>query len=323
MRSSEPAEGGRPAADVQLQFFQLLFAGLDGFVEIRVKDPDSPPDARLAARAWIDAGELERAPAAVGRLTAKYPGTNLYFGVAVRAARGRASKSDLAAAWVSWVDLDGCGEAELGERLAAAGLDGHPPSVVIWSGGGFHLYWLLREPIRLDEEGVARLEAINRGLCAAVRGDFRACDATRILRPPATVNYPDRKKREAGRVEAEVRLVSADPERRYAIDEFALHEERGRKPEESTRPAGPGYDARSWDGELPERAAALLETHARLRARVVDGLRDDLQDQSDSGVDMSVATMLAMEGLPAEEVGDACQLWRRERGGREKHQGYW
>jgi P4 family phage/plasmid primase-like protien len=66
---------------------------------------------------------------------------------------------------------------------------GYPPHVIIDSGGGYHAYWLLREPfiIRSDEdrEKIGKLQAAWVDL---VGGDPGAKDLARVLRVPGTLN---------------------------------------------------------------------------------------------------------------------------------------
>jgi len=49
----------------------------------------------------------------------------------------------------SWIDLDDCTVAAARQRCKDAGLP--DPSVVVSSGSGVHLYWLLDEPYRIDD----------------------------------------------------------------------------------------------------------------------------------------------------------------------------
>lgn len=78
--------------------------------------------------------------------------TNVIFGVC---ARHGATKYDQA--WqirtvrVLWADIDNVSVDEALERCPAAGLP--PPSIVINSGHGAHLYWLLVEPYLIDDVG--------------------------------------------------------------------------------------------------------------------------------------------------------------------------
>lgn len=78
---------------------------------------------------------------------------NIYFGVCPRFGGG--GKFDLA--WqirtvrTLWTDIDHCTVDEAQERLRDSELPA--PSVIVNSGNGVHLYWLLDKPYRIDDAG--------------------------------------------------------------------------------------------------------------------------------------------------------------------------
>jgi hypothetical protein len=83
-----------------------------------------------------------------------------------------------------------------------------PPSIVIASGGSpghAHAYWQLRQPVELDD-----LEQANRRLAIRLGGDLSSVDASRILRPPSSLNHKHAPP-------TPVRLVSLHAERRYDL----------------------------------------------------------------------------------------------------------
>ena len=86
-----------------------------------------------------------------------------------------------------------------------------PPSIVVDSGHGRHLYWLVREPVEVTPENRPLFKAVNRGLALAVGGDPACCDLARILRLPGFLNW----KLPA----AEVRVLDVN-ERRYSLAEL-------------------------------------------------------------------------------------------------------
>ncbi|MCI0636663.1 MAG: RepB family DNA primase, partial [Actinobacteria bacterium] len=114
-------------------------------------------------------------------------------------------KTNLCQVRVLWVDLDRADDDPLG-TIELLGLP--PASMIMSTGAGFHDYWLLDEPLDLRlPENIERVEAINRGLVHALGGDKAAIDASRVLRPPGTVNFPNAAKRKKGRTAVAVRLV--------------------------------------------------------------------------------------------------------------------
>lgn len=60
------------------------------------------------------------------------------------------------------------------------------PSLAVFSGGGWHFYWVLKEPA--GPEDIPLVEAVNRKIAAAIGGDMNATDASRVLRIPWTLN---------------------------------------------------------------------------------------------------------------------------------------
>ena len=143
---------------------------------------------------------------------------NIYFTVnpCSRHLTTKPSREHVAA--LSWlhVDLDPrAGEdfAEERERIRALILDpsalGIPkPTAIIDSGGGFQGFWRLRVPEPLDGSAEQYEEAkrYNKQLELVLGGD-NCHNVDRIMRLPGTVNRPDRRKREKGRVEALASVV--------------------------------------------------------------------------------------------------------------------
>ena len=59
-----------------------------------------------------------------------------------------------------------------------------PPSSVIYSGGGLHLYWRLDRPT----DNLALVETVNKHLAAELHGDRAAVNPGRVMRMPGSVN---------------------------------------------------------------------------------------------------------------------------------------
>jgi len=87
-------------------------------------------------------------------------------------------------------------------------------------------------------------------------------------------------------------------------------------------PAAGEYEAGAWDGTLPARVAELLARDERLRARW-EGNVDRLHDRSDSGIDLAVATRLALAGVPGGEIEAALRYRRHEAGAKPKASDYY
>jgi len=63
------------------------------------------------------------------------------------------------------------------------------PTVIIHSGGGFHCYWVLSNPVKVSDIGIDILESINKNLSQKLGGDPGTHDISRVLRVPGTFNF--------------------------------------------------------------------------------------------------------------------------------------
>lgn len=216
----DPLPDGQGAADRRaVRAWIELLAGRaqpGEFLELRKRLPDGGMAKRFFP-AHQPAGLIE----AVVRLGQR---GDVYVGCALRGRRsGR--REGITCSWVAWAD---CDSVESVRRLA----DFTPaPTVVVRSGarGGRHAYWSVNEAL-----APAELEAVNRRLAAALGADEACCDATRILRPPATRNHKYRPP-------APVALELYATHRRYAFAQLVeeLPEAAIEPPKErATRPGG-------------------------------------------------------------------------------------
>jgi hypothetical protein len=100
-----------------------------------------------------------------------------FFGVALRNKAG-STKEDVYGTRAFWVDID-LKNWKPGQQL----LYTFPPSLVVWSGGGWHLYWLLDDWCT----SIETIEASNKALAEDTYAD--SCwNANRLLRIPGTRN---------------------------------------------------------------------------------------------------------------------------------------
>ena len=111
---------------------------------------------------------------------AKYSAYEVYFGVSTRYQHG-GKKRDCYRTRCVWMDFDGAKLSDADIRPT--------PNIVVESGGGLHLYWILESPYLIRGERWVDIEAINRGLCTKFGGDNAAIDASRILRVPGFLNH--------------------------------------------------------------------------------------------------------------------------------------
>ncbi len=174
------------------------------------------PGAEAALHDWLDQHN--------GRF-------NLYFHVnpPTRDLEKKAEREDIQS--VDWlhVDIDPrAGEDLEEERGRALALltdrvpEGvPPPTVVVFSGGGYQGFWRLADPIPVNGDLALAEDAkrYNQQL-EILFGADNCHNIDRIMRLPGTINLPDAKKARKGRVPTLATLVLFDEERVYPLSDF-------------------------------------------------------------------------------------------------------
>jgi len=158
----------------------------------------------------------------VEKATAAPNGAKLdtYFGVnptlAAKSSRERALLTDVCAVNCLFAEFDGKDFASKDDALRYAESLDPEPSVIIDSGGGYHLYWLLKDTFEIhnDQERQYIRDALARWV-EFVRGDV-VKDLARVLRIPGTYNY----KPEYGPKAPLVSFVSFDASLQYNLAEL-------------------------------------------------------------------------------------------------------
>jgi hypothetical protein len=152
-------------------------------------------------------------------------GTDVYFGPAMRSGPGD-KKEDVLGSTALWVDVDDPQKPQC--TL--------PPSMMVFSGHGWHCYWLLDTPVL----GIEAIETLNKIMIEDVKTADNACwNANRVLRVPGTLN----KKEE---VHVVVRLEIYQPGRRYSQDAVRVLSSLGPKTRHKIRTGDSrGYRSRS------------------------------------------------------------------------------
>ncbi|QDU28896.1 hypothetical protein ETAA8_40020 [Anatilimnocola aggregata] len=255
---------------------------------------------------------------------------NVFFGVAPRF--GDKGRYDLA--WqvrtvrAIWTDIDKITAEELAERLANSELP--PPSITVASGHGFHVYWLLDEPYRIDDVGDPtpvetewiKKDGKNKPNKYIVDGNGERIELTnRALLPklsPKALHLQDmmkglaaklggdhthdlsrilrvpgtlnRKNQRNGAVPVPCRLVELHPDRRYPLTEF-----------EHLAACSPDREKRDTVAKMPLPAKRNLSASKQdeLAAAVA---RARLAKKGDrSAADFSVCCEAIRNGVPKEE----------------------
>jgi hypothetical protein len=201
---------------------------------------------------------------------------NIYYSVnPTRAPLNRkARKTDIAAIEFLIADLDpkeneSPDEAKARYRAKLEDEDEAPAcTAIVDSGNGLQVLWRLSEPIKLAEpeivinakgasvkvfpkETAARIadaEARSQALMERLGSVAGTQNIDRILRLPGTINLPNKKKREAGRIACQTKLLQFDGAT-CSLEDFPLPKS---KDEDAKGDPNPTVD------KLPRRAASLL-----------------------------------------------------------------
>lgn len=178
-----------------------LFAECDGVIELRTLPK--------AASAFYPADDI----AAVTAYLRQQADQNCYWGVATRRDASSGSLANCLHLPALFVDLDDKHRPSA-EVVALRAAFPFKPSIIVNSGGGEHWYWLLREPLNLQDPGDRTLAYdILRRLATYLSGDLPVAEPARILRVPSTSNW----KYQPARI-ATARVLAAD--RRYNASEL-------------------------------------------------------------------------------------------------------
>ena len=136
---------------------------------------------------------------------------NQYFTANVTDARitgksGVATEEDITHVRMLVIDLDpqdGMPLAEARDRIrekAQAAFDAEvPPTMLIDSGGGAQLLWLLEEPVPMTLESGIMAAGLMRSLAFRYGGDTATCTLKNLFRLPGTRNLPTAAKKAKGR----------------------------------------------------------------------------------------------------------------------------
>ena len=152
---------------------------------------------------------------------------NIYFTVnpVMNSTCSKPTKADVRGMIALHVDIDPrAGENLATERNRALNLlqEFKPqPTVIIDSGGGYQAFWMFDRVYETNghPEKIAELEAYNIQL-ETILGADSCHNIDRIMRLPGTVNVPNARKVQKGRKPAPTRVVQADWQRRYRLEDF-------------------------------------------------------------------------------------------------------
>jgi Mesyanzhinovviridae DNA primase len=218
-----PQQPLKPDLDMAVNFLKALRPGGPWVLTaIHPDKKDGDPD-KIITRTFAD---LEKARGFIAGWNSTH---NLHYNFN-RTKNAVVSKKpgDVEMAEVDFVhgDLDpNAGEnlSEVKPRYRAQIANFHKPTFLVDSGSGIQALWGLEQPL-----GPTHFKAV-RNRCRAVMkylgaDDLSACDPSRVLRLPGTINYPSPAKRAKGRVVClSHRIIEeADDTLRYKLDDFPI-----------------------------------------------------------------------------------------------------
>ena len=154
---------------------------------------------------FLSVNEMFKTP----RLISKYNGANIYYAVALRKSND-GTKQGISLNPAVWLEHDNFNsdiKAKINSFLQ--------PSIEVQSSRPekAHLYWLLKEPASYKENSL--IEDINKRLANYFSGDSNACDASRILRLPGTLNHKYTPP-------LPCKIISLRPECQYNLQDFEI-----------------------------------------------------------------------------------------------------
>lgn len=199
----------RLSRQLELSRFVTAMFFPDDLVEVRAIANPSDTGAKcsaIRARFYESAGNIPNRFDELASLNAA--GANIYFGVNPRTVReGR--KSAVARCRCVWVDLDQVTLKEAEERISKIMPS---PSLVVSSGHGVHVYYLLNEPVDVaDAADRTSFEDTLKGFYKSLGADATQ-DVTRLLRFPGFFNVKSDP--------VACSIVSCDPFVRFEFADF-------------------------------------------------------------------------------------------------------
>lgn len=303
-----------------VRFLKDVFSGAgEGYLGIWIKAPGDKPTVKDSY--WFPASDPEAAFETIDRLAVHH---EAYFHLALHRNPTPSNQRGTIAGSIAtpglWLDLDWRDDGAHKKQNLPPDLDScmgliadlPEPSIVINSGHGLQVYWLYRELWYFDSDKErgdagtlgARLTAWVRTRAKAHGWDVdSAHDLGHVFRLPGTLNH----KRGAVPV-----TVYRQSDARYNPSDF----------DEMLPPA----EYAATNGHAPEIAAvtvnieasppfdkfqAALENLPKFRS-TWERTRKDLQDQSNSGWDMSLASQVAPAGWSDQEITDLLIASRRK-----------
>lgn len=171
-------------------FLSILFCNYksEGLIEIRCLNSGKKPES-----IFIKPSDIIYDHKLDEILKLNEEGYNIYAGVNPRPLSMKKKQDDIRDITCLWLDIDGKnfdeGKKEARDRIVNFPLD---PTLIVDSGNGYHLYWVLKEPIiNSTEESRKEIKQVLSGLSISLGADKQAINFDRVMRLPGTLNLKD------------------------------------------------------------------------------------------------------------------------------------
>lgn len=180
---------------------------------------------------------------------------NLYFGVhpIIKRKTGRGTKENVQLINCLYAEFDAKDfENDKDKALNHITALEIYPSALIDSGGGYHAYWFLTEPVHLDDDNREEIDALQKAWVKTVGGDPNASDLARVLRVPGTYNAKYDPKRL-------VKVEWLEPQITYTLHELENLTKPDIKPEKPAPKPSSTFSAGNWSESLEFWTTKALE----------------------------------------------------------------
>lgn len=175
------------------------------------------------------------------------------------------------------------------------------PTYISHSGGGFHCYWVLNDPVKVSDIGLDPLENVNRNLTAKLGGDPGTHNINRILRVPGTFNL------KLSNNPREVTVIVDDgPKHDFEVFKPLMNFEKKKKlPDESKVQNQDLFKERheNWDKKI-----SGLPVSQKIKYLIIGGKDENYPSRSEA--DQAVITALVSKGFSDFDIKEIFQNYR-------------
>ena len=265
--------------------YSRYFKDHDGNVELRLIGP------KVSSR-FFRKGEISDADWAA--IVEANKDNHVYFGVNPRSLSQAKKQEDILDIVCLWADVDGKDfEGSKEKTLKAVDAFPIPPTMVVDSGHGYHLYWVLSEPI-IGLTGVARAEfkRVLAGVAKRLGADSSKIHLDSCLRLPGTLNIK-------GDEPAECMILKQEKERTYSLGDFLEFKDADYKEPQADESLLTDFGAKTQsisikDAEAAKTDVEKMEVPSKTKNLIITGemLRTKGADKTRSGRDFSIICSL-------------------------------